>query len=1366
MPNLIERLKLLDSFVDVCDAVAYAHSRGVVHRDLKPDNLMLSDFGETLVVDWGLAKVKTEDEASTKKDETRTLKKATRHLLPQEIMQRLQEQSEAAAAAELEEESATTARRPALDPAKRASSLAKALESSYQPTMDGSIIGTPTYMPPEQARGDLQAVDELSDVYSLSAMLYELIAGRPPYRGQTATQVVELVLVHAPDPLGKVTPEAPRELISLCESAMARERSERLPSALELAEQVRAYREGRTLSVYHYSSYELLKRFVTRNRRAVAVALIALALLAGTTSYLRVTQANKDAESARQAQAAFAEQVNLRQRELNALDRAAAELDPAGLIQSVQHTLELTESGAGDPWSPRAAVARTNQLTPEVRTAARGLLQRLSDLIQIKRDYIELARRPVSGKAHAFLTERDEQVRGAELLELQSQAFMLALHTEEYTAAQLVLGGMGLEEERAASHEAELQRARNSVVNAWISIIGVALDDLEHPDPLRSTRFDEVYGKLGFAPLKAEEYARKLGGFRHVRVAEYLVERLEPYIEKAQRPMAANLWTDQDRQALHLLLTLLGDIQYPDVATPVLGRFLRVATDQQSGENIVVQIGYALSATESRAALRVLQDWLFGLQKGRFPEESAMISKSLSRLRAVPIEDDSTPEGLREQAATLLYAGDLEGAITFASRAIELDAEDYSAFEMRGKARFQQGHFEQAIQDFDESIRLHSTTGAMINRAIAHQRQGNLNAAIEDLGAVIEVDENNHRAWYSMGNCFLVARLNDQAMKCYQRAIELDPSFAEVYAQRAYLHFEKGKLPKALADCETALSYNPNTYQAHYMIGMIQNDLGEYQKALASLNQAAQLQPTDTATLCERAESRAALNDVEGALRDFEPALKIDPDNSNTLLLRGQLYLSRQQMNKAYDDLKRSYELNTEGYEIHYLVAQVLSVRGEWEKAATFYLRSVELKPDFGVGWAMLGVMRHKLGQTKEGMQAVNKGVELSPMEFDVWKSRGILRLQSGDHLGAIEDFSRALAITSDTPESMEVYFARSRARSATGDKQGALADLNRVTQISPKQSSAYINRGVIYLDLNDPVAACHEFEEALALDPDHVSAIANLASAYINMRKYERVQELLDHGLKLQSEMPELWLLQGQLQHRQRKYEQAQRSFEKALELAPENWPHRDALAKDYNKIRIWLGIKEWEYKFDEAKDSLEFVYVASAHFRLALEREEDGESSERIDEQMRIAFAALLKGGTGLEDPERESAREISFRGVSRDMIQVLRDRRYYFECLELFTTVLDTETTEAIDWYEVARVKAMLAHEVQANTLVVLGESTEDKAAKEEQFRNQSEEVRAQIIKQAKDDAFAYLDFAMKGGIRQGSRHAQGARVCESA
>jgi WD40 repeat protein len=226
--------ELLRILLAACDAVAFAHDRGVVHRDLKPANVMVGDFGEVQVMDWGVAKVlRGGAEADT---------------------------SDAGASVAEEDE-------------PRGDATA---------TLLGSVVGTPAYMAPEQARGDSAAATGATDVYALGAILYAILTGEPPVEApDTARVLYRVAHGEIPWPCERSPDRAvPRDLDAVVRRAMALEPAARYPSVLAFAAEVRAFLEGRLVDAADYDVLDVVSKWVRRHRTVSVVSGVAAVLLA------------------------------------------------------------------------------------------------------------------------------------------------------------------------------------------------------------------------------------------------------------------------------------------------------------------------------------------------------------------------------------------------------------------------------------------------------------------------------------------------------------------------------------------------------------------------------------------------------------------------------------------------------------------------------------------------------------------------------------------------------------------------------------------------------------------------------------------------------------------------------------------------------------------------------------------------------------------------------------------------------------------------------------------------------------------------------------------------------------------------------
>jgi serine/threonine-protein kinase len=225
-----DRLRI---FQRICEAVAFAHARGILHRDLKPENIMAGPFGEVLVMDWGVARILREEPTSQKNHAG----------IPDESPQ-------------------------------NATAETKPLETAH-----GTVLGTAGYMAPEQARGEIEGLDERADIYSLGAILQFLLSNKRPTAGEEQLNSDSKPLSSAGS--------APKAVRAISQKAMAEDRANRYASASDLASDIARYLDGLPVAAYPENVFQKAARWAIRYRVAIGLVLAYLIVRALLLFWLR-----------------------------------------------------------------------------------------------------------------------------------------------------------------------------------------------------------------------------------------------------------------------------------------------------------------------------------------------------------------------------------------------------------------------------------------------------------------------------------------------------------------------------------------------------------------------------------------------------------------------------------------------------------------------------------------------------------------------------------------------------------------------------------------------------------------------------------------------------------------------------------------------------------------------------------------------------------------------------------------------------------------------------------------------------------------------------------------------------------------------
>jgi len=324
--SAVERNALLNAFVSACNTVAYAHARGVIHRDLKGANIVLGDFGEVVVLDWGFAKVQDRWDGAPLAD----------------------------------------------DDTQDSTSIMSIRGDGGDASLPGQVMGTPAYMAPEQAAGRLEDIDERTDVFGLGAILFEVLTGRPPFTGADAAEVLRKVRTESPPQPTDVRTRVPRALEAICTRAMAREPRNRYATVTELARDVQHWLADEPVQAYPEPWTARLGRWSRRHQPVVAGvgALIGTAVIAIAAGVVmlgeeraRVVAVKLEAErkqAAADAANAYFKSIALAEREI----------DAGNISRAIQYLADCPAERRGWEWHCLQRLCRTNRLVLRGHTAA------------------------------------------------------------------------------------------------------------------------------------------------------------------------------------------------------------------------------------------------------------------------------------------------------------------------------------------------------------------------------------------------------------------------------------------------------------------------------------------------------------------------------------------------------------------------------------------------------------------------------------------------------------------------------------------------------------------------------------------------------------------------------------------------------------------------------------------------------------------------------------------------------------------------------------------------------------------------------------------------------------------------------------
>jgi tetratricopeptide (TPR) repeat protein len=694
---------LLQRFVALCRTLAFAHSKGVIHRDLKPANIMLGDYGETLVVDWGLAK--------------RLGEPAPGDGMPEG------DAGEAHSGAE--------AKGQTLDywPAAR---------SSDGLTQSGQVLGTPAYMTPEVAEGRAAEVGPATDVYALGAILYEVLTGQAPYRGESARHVLDAVRRGPPPPPGRLKRGVPRALQAVCLKAMARAIPDRYGSAADLAREIEQWLADEPVAAYPEPLAARLGRWARRHKARVTAGAVALlvALLAGVGAWLWTAQRRAETEQAVGLALGKAEQLREQARRAPAEGPAQAAEALAVWKQALATAEQAEDIGAAGLVGEETA-GRAARLLAELRA---GMNEAEDALAQSRKDARMLTELEDAHLAYC--------VSKGDSLDLAAGA---ATYAKAFAAYGLnVLG----------NEPAAVVQALRRVPARMREALAVALDDwaLCAPTQAGRRRLRAVADAVDYHPWRQRlRRAQDLEALNRLAVQA----RRQPLPPMSFDLLAIALLRAGARAEAAALLRQAQQRYPADFWINLnLGNTLK-ESNWQSKQGLEEAIGYF------RAAVALRPD-------------NASVHNNLG--------------------SALKKHGDLAGAIAEFKKAITLDPKHAVAHNNLGNAWMAKGDVAGAIAEYKNAIGLGPKWAvAHSNLGVALKAQGDMAGAGAEFKRAVALNPKNAPSHYNLGLALLALGDVTGAVAELQKAIALNPRLAVAHCTLGRALQQQGRLTEALA---------------------------------------------------------------------------------------------------------------------------------------------------------------------------------------------------------------------------------------------------------------------------------------------------------------------------------------------------------------------------------------------------------------------------------------------------------------------------------------------------------------------------------------------------------------------------------------
>jgi serine/threonine-protein kinase len=913
----------------VARAVHHAHQRGILHRDLKPANVLLERR-------TGCQPVPVAGQAGSL----------------------------------------------SYEPYVTDFGLAKRIHSSATLTETGAIVGTPSYMAPEQAAGAGQPLSTAADTYALGAILYALLTGKPPFpkkEGESALETLLQVRCDEPVPPRHLQPQVPADLETICLKCLQKAPEQRYASALDLAGDLRRFLACEPIMARPVGRVERLVKWVRRKPAQAVLAAVLLALVVGGGGG-GLWWAWQRAEMVRVQSAD--------------LDRVEAYL-LAGEKREAE-TILLHVEGRAANGGPGHLLRRIKQM--------RNNLTLGRELERIRLEAATL----VDGKFDHASADRAY----THLFREQS----LAQEDEDASVVAARIAGSVIRVQLVAALDDWAIATTNEARRAWLLEVARRASPGEWSDRFRNPA---TWSK----PAELEQLARKANV---AQLSPQLLTALGMALMRSGRDPVLLLKAGQEHYPGDFWLNFqLGHALSKARPEEAIGYF-RVALALRPGTLAVHNsLGLALrdkgqldeAIKHFRKAI-ALDPKLAGVYHnlGHALEDRGQVDEAISAYRQAIQLDPRWAEAHHILGLALKATGQLDEAIKHYRQAITLDPRHARAHLNLGIALADKGRLEEAIQRCRKAIELDRKYALAYNHlgTILYEK-GQREEAVKHYRQALSLDPRLAQAHSNLGMALADKGQLAEAIQAFRGAIEFDPKGTTAYFNLGVTLTDKGEVDQAITAYRKAIEVEPRHARAHNNLGELLRAKGQVEEAIKLLRRALVLDPKLAGAHNNLGNALSARGQVEEAMKHFRLAIQLDPKFAGAHTNLGDTLAARGKVEEAIGHYRQAIALDTKFAPAYTALGKALYRKGEVDQGIKLLRQAIEIAPRDGNAHRNLGLVLYLKGEMEGAIQLLRKAIELNPKDARAHAALGQALLKQGQFTQARAATRRCLDLLPQT---------------------------------------------------------------------------------------------------------------------------------------------------------------------------------------------------------------------------------------------------------------------------------------------------------------------------------------------------------------